>query len=218
MNTLSKRHLGAIAAVSLGLALAACGGADAPNRTLYSVKQPVVEKTNYTLDVQSGMGGLSVPEQRRLADWFDSLDLGYGDRVYVDDANVNPATRDAIAQIAGRHGLLLSEGAPVTGGYVDPGMSRVIVARSKAYVPGCPDWSDTYAGNYSNATTSDYGCAVNGNMAAMIADPEHLLKGAQGTGETTVMSSSKAIDSYRNQAPTGEGGLKASSTSAGGGN
>ena len=29
----------------------------------------------------------------------------------------------------------------------------------------------------------------------MVADPEHLLHGAEGTGETVVMSSTKAIDS-----------------------
>lgn len=217
MRIYNKRPVTAAIAISLGLSLAACGGSGSSvNRSLYSVKQPVVERTNFSLDLRSGMGGLSVPEQRRLDAWFESLDLGYGDRVYIDDANLSPATREAVSEIAGRRGVLLSDGAPVTAGYVDPGMSRVIVARSKAYVPGCPDWSDSFSGNYSNATTADYGCAVNGNMAAMIADPEHLLNGVEGTGETTVMSSTKAIESYRGQAPTGEGGLKTAGTGGGG--
>jgi pilus assembly protein CpaD len=42
---------------------------------------------------------------------------------------------------------------------------------------------------------------VNGNLAAMVANPEHLIKGAEGTGETVVMSSNKAIQSYRDQEP-----------------
>ena len=49
----------------------------------------------------------------------------------------------------------------------------------------------------------------------MVADPEHLLHGATGTGETVVMSSSKAISSYREQKPTGEKGLKQNSTEGG---
>ena len=68
-----------------------------------------------------------------------------------------------------------------------------------------------------NATSDGFGCAVNANWAAMVANPEDLLTGQKGTGETVVMSSTKAIDSYRQQAPTGEGGLPTVSTQQGGG-
>ena len=214
----SKKPVSTALALSLGLSLAACGGMGGGemNRTLYSVKQPVVEKSNYTMDVRTGMGGLSIPEQRRLSSWFESLDLGYGDKVFIEDANASPATREAISELAERFGVIVSEGAPVTAGYVNPGMSRVVVSRSKAHVPGCPDWSDNRNGNYGNATTQDFGCAVNSNMAAMIADPEHLLEGAEGTGTTIVSTSTKAIDSYRQSAPTGQGGLKGTATGGGG--
>lgn len=213
----SKKPIKAAIALSLGLGLSACGGIAGTdvNRSLYSMKQPVVEKSNYTLDVRTGMGGMSIPEQRRLANWFESMELGYGDKVYIEDANASPATREAVAKLAARYGVLVSEGAPVTAGYVDPGMSRVVVSRSKAHVPGCPDWSNKRVGNYGNATTPDFGCSVNGNMAAMIADPEHLVKGAESDGTTVVSTSTKAIDSYREKAPTGEGGLAAAQTSGG---
>ncbi len=46
----------------------------------------------------------------------------------------------------------------------------------------------------------------------MVANPEHLLQGAKGTGETTVMSSTKAIETYRDAPPTGAGGLPAVSS------
>ena len=49
----------------------------------------------------------------------------------------------------------------------------------------------------------------------MVADPEHLIRGASSTGETVVMSSTKAITSYREAKPTGEGGLKQTSTEGG---
>jgi len=215
MPTAINRKLAGAIALSLGLSLAACGGMP-ENRSLYSTKQPVVERTNYVLDVQANAGGLPISEQQRLAEWFDVMDLRYGDRVAIDDPVGSGATREAVAKLAARRGILLSEGAPVTAGYVEPGRARIVITRSSAHVAGCPHWSAKSDMNYTNATSPNYGCAVNSNMAAMIANPEDLISGQKGTGETVVMSSSKAINSYREQAPTGQGGLTASSTGEGG--
>ncbi|WP_114520582.1 CpaD family pilus assembly protein [Altererythrobacter sp. ZODW24] len=205
-------------AISMGLVLSGCnGGASmSANRGVNSVNQPVVERTNYTLDVQSGAGGLPISEQRRLASWFEAMDLGYGDRIAIDDPMASGSTVESVQALASRYGLLVSEGAPVTAGYVDPGFTRVVVTRSTASVPGCPDWSKKSDRNYSNKTSPGYGCAINGNLAAMVADPEHLINGAAGTGETVIMSSNKAIQTYRDKAPTGEGELSQTSSSEGG--
>ena len=211
----SKPAAAAAIALSLALGLTACG--DAPNnRSLYSVKQPVVERNNYTIDLAGGAGGVTVPEQQRLNEWFEAMNLRYGDRVAI-DGSVSDAVREDVGAVASRYGILLTEGAPVTDGYVDPGMVRVVVTRSRAHVPGCPDWSDQYNSNLGNYTTDDYGCSVNGNLAAMVADPQHLLHGAEGSGETVVMSSTKAIQTYREQAPTGKDGLSEVSSQSGGG-
>ncbi len=215
MPLTSKAAVSAAIAVSLGLALAACG--DTPNnRSLYSVKQPVVERKTYTLDLTATAAGLPVPEQQRLADWFETLDLRYGDRIALDSPIANEAVNEDVAALAGRHGLLLTEGAPLTTGQLQPGTVRVVVTRSLAHVPGCPDWSDKFASNLDNATSDGFGCAVNSNLAAMVADPEHLLHGAEGTGETVVMSSTKAIQTYRDREPTGTGELQSVNTQTGG--
>lgn len=212
-----NKTLTAALALSLGLATGGCQSMTASkNYSLNSVNQPVVAHANYALDLSAGSNGLPVNEQRRLVDWFDSLSLSYGDRVSIDDATSNAAVRGDIAKLAGRYGLLLSDGAPVTEGYVDPGKVRVVVTRSQASVPGCPNWDEKSTDYNDNATHSGFGCAVNGNIAAMIADPEHLLHGATGTGETTVMSSSKAIQTYREAQPTGAKGLPTISSQEGG--
>jgi len=53
----------------------------------------------------------------------------------------------------------------------------------------------------------------------MVADPEHLIHGATGTGETVIMTSNKAIASYRQAPRRARGGLKdVSSASSAGGN
>src|SRR6187551_1054974 len=210
-----RRNSAAALALSLGLALSACNEAPV-NSSLNSTKQPVVERSNFTLDLAASATGLSIPEQQRLQDWFDSLGLKYGDRIALDGGIGNDALHEDVAAIAGRHGLLLAEGAPVTEGFVAPGAVRVVVTRTTASVPGCPDWQDHMASNLENALSDGYGCAVNSNIAAMVADPEHLLRGAEGTGETVVMSSTKAIESYREREPTGKQGLPAVTTQSGG--
>lgn len=210
----NKRIITGAVALSLGLALGACGNMPT-NTSLYSTKQPVVERSNYTFDVQTGSGGLTISEQQRLAAWFEAMDLRYGDRVAIEDPMMNGATKAAVAELAARHGILVSEGAPVTSGYVQPGHARVIITRSTAGVPGCPDWSAKSDMNYNNATSPGYGCATNGNLAAMVANPEDLIEGQKGTGETTIMTSNKAIDSYRSQDPSGAGGLSDVSASGG---
>jgi len=208
MLTRMTKPAAAAIALTLGLTLSACASYPTENRSLDSVKQPVVDRTNFVLDVNTGSGGLTIPEKNRLDDWFETIHLDYGDRVSIDDPISSAATKDAVNEIAGRYGIIVSEGAPVTQGQLNPGTTRIIVTRSTASVPGCPDWTGRANHNYRNATHDGFGCSVNGNLAAMVADPEDLIHGDAGTGETVIMTSVKAIDSYRAQAPTGEGGLK----------
>ena len=208
--TFSLKHAGA-AALGLGLALGACSMPT--NRSLNSLNQPVVERQNFTLDVAAGPGGLSVPEQQRVAGWFEAMDLSYGDRVSIEDPGLSPATRASIAELAGRHGIMVAEAAPVTPGTLPPGTARVVVTRSVAYVPDCPNWSAKSDLNYANAIYPNYGCAVNGNLAAMVADPQDLIRGQEGTGEVLIGGGTKAIDAYREQPTTGQGGLTQTASS-----
>ncbi|WP_421839298.1 CpaD family pilus assembly protein [Novosphingobium sp.] len=202
----------------LSLPLAACNSPTADmNRSLESVRQPVVQRTSYVFDVSTlPGGGLPVSEQRRLAGWLDALSLGYGDRVSLDDPVDSDQTRNSVEQVAGRFGILLAEVAPVTEGAIAPGTARIVVSRSEASVPGCPDWSDKIDNRTNNATSPNYGCAVNSNMAAMVANKEDLVHGAKGSSTTLVQSNTKAIEAYRQMPATGAQGLKSVSSKSGG--
>ena len=213
-TNITRKALTGALTLGLALGLSACGGMPS-NRSLESTHQAVVTTSNYTLDVASGPGGMSVPEQRRLSGWFEAMDLKYGDRIYIDDPMKSVANRASVEAVAGRYGILVGGDAPVTPGDVSPGTVRVVVTRSSAFVPGCPDWSNNSDTNLGNGTNANYGCAVNSNMAAMVADPSHLVHGASSDGSTVVMSSTKAIDSYRATPPTGEKGLKEQSSQGG---
>ena len=117
------------------------------------------------------------------------------------------AARSDVARVASRYGMLLSQGSPVAQGAVNPGSVRVVVSRTRASVPNCPNWREESQPNFANHSMSNFGCAVNSNMAAMIADPNDLVWGREGTGVGDADTSSRAIRSYRNAKPTGENGL-----------
>jgi len=203
-------------ALTLGLALAGCGGMPT-NTSLYSTKQPVVERTNFTLDVNTSASGLPISEQQRLNGWFETMDLRYGDRIAIENPGQNPAVTNAIRDLAARYGLMIADAAPATAGMLQPGQARVVITRTSASVPGCPDWSAQSDMNYTNGTSPNFGCSVNGNLAAMVADPQDLLEGKKGTGESVIATSNKAIATFREATPTGANGLMDATAAGGGG-
>jgi len=208
-KTHNNKLLGSIA-LALGVTLSGCAGGPLTetNTSLYSVNQPVVERTNFTLDVDTSRSGLSISEQQRLNGWFETMDLRYGDRVTIEDPSSNPAVTDAVNQLAGRYGIIVEGVAPTTSGLLGTGQARVVITRASASVPDCPNWGDSFDGNYKNATSKNFGCAINSNLAAMVANPEDLLEGQSGTGENVVASGTKAIVTYREAEPTGANGLQ----------
>ena len=205
-----------LAACTAGQSVSGAKPAWVSNRGYYSENQPVVEHTNYVLDVGSGGGGLSNAEFARLSDWFQSLDLRYGDRIYVADPYGNPRARADIAKAAASYGLQLSDGAPVTAGSARAGSTRVVVRRASASVPGCPNWRQAKLINSLESTESNFGCSMNSNIAAMVANPDDLVLGRDGEPTGDPESVTKAIKTYRNTAPTGSGELKEVSTKSGG--
>nr|WP_087573368.1 CpaD family pilus assembly protein [Sphingomonas sp. CDS-1] len=202
-------RLGALALMALPLA--ACQTDQAANRGVESVRQPVVSHNAFTYDVQAGPdGGLTVSEARRLDDWFVSIGLGYGDQVAVatDAAYYSPALREGIADVVARHGMLVGEDSSAVAGTAPQGAVRLIVRRATASVPGCPNWSDKPETDIQLSASTNFGCGVNGNLAAMIANPEDLVRGQTTDSDLRTATSNRAISTYREKAPTGSGDLK----------
>ena len=168
-----------------------------PNRGMGSVHQPVVTRTDFVYDMVAARDTLDPFEAGRLTGWFDSLQLRYGDRVSVDTQGLGNGSRDAVAVLAARYGLLLDAIAPMTQGAVAPGSVRVIVSRMAASVLGCPDFSRVGTSELGGATQSNYGCATNATLAAMIADPRDLLSGRDASALGDVTATGKAVRAYR---------------------
>lgn len=210
------KSLAAAVAIGAALLLPATASAKKPprerhdaSRSLDSVNQPVVQRTDYLLDLADN-GGLGDSDLGRLNAWFESLRVGYGDHVFVDRGT--SLGREDVARVASEYGILLSPGAPILEGDVPMGAVRVIVSRTTASVPTCPNHLRDRG---PSATSSNYGCAVNSNLAAMIADPNDLVLGQAGSVLTDSHTSAKAIRSYRQTPPTGTKGLTDVSTTRG---
>ena len=168
------------------------------NRGVESNKMPVVETSRMTYDLRLGAGGRSEPQLRALDEYLTSIGVAYGDRVGVDDPSPLGAgeRRRAVADVVARHGLLLDDTAPVTTGGVPTGTVRIVVTRARATLPGCPDWSQSAVYEPDAAVSSNYGCAINGNLAEMVADPNDLIVGKAYSGADGQTGAS-AIGAYR---------------------
>lgn len=207
---MSKR-IPLIAALLPLAALGACQGTN--NRGLESIHQPVIERTDYAFDVAVTPSGLAPGEAGRLDGWLASLKLGYGDNVAIDAASTeSPAARDVVRHAISRYGLLLADSAPVTPSPVTPGTLRVVVTRMHASVPSCPDHSKEASMDFENNTNSNFGCAFNSNIAAMVANPGDLIHGRSSSDVVDGAVAAKAIKTFRDKANTGAGELKSQST------
>ena len=187
--------------VVLASLLGACNAPDNLQTGLTSTHVPVVSHATYVFDAAAPSGMLPASEMDRLDAWFASLNMNYGDEVYV-DGDVG-AARSQVATVAGQYGLLVSDGAPVTPGVVALGSVRVVVSRNEAFVPGCPQWSKPSNPNFNNEMLTNFGCGVNSALAAQVANPQDLIHGRAGSSAGDGATAAKAINLYRSWPLTG---------------
>jgi pilus assembly protein CpaD len=218
------KTIAAVAILAAGASLAGCVSprtnelTAANNPSLYSVHQPVVERSDFVLDLSADGGRVSRAEIERLHGWFQSIGLRYGDRIAVDEGHGAGRARDDVALAVSEYGLSLADGAPMTPGQVPAGSIRVVATRDVADVPSCPDWDARDNGvSPRQNTSSNFGCATNANLSAMIANPGDLVRGQGDSGNGAASTASRAIRVYRQRQPTGQQGLPASSTRNSGG-
>ena len=190
--------------VLLASAVTACAtpNASTASRGVEAVNVPVLNRSTFVVDLAAPGGALAPSEAARLDAWFQSLDLGYGDSIYV-DGGYAPAARTQVAEIASNYGMMVLPAAPVTAGAVPAGTVRVVVSRTRAEVPNCPNWSEASQPNFDNHSMSNFGCGVNSNLAMQVANPEDLIHGRQGPATVDAIAGAKAILMYRDWPLTG---------------
>lgn len=186
------------------VALALLAGCGPTNRSVNSVKAPTLQSAQLAYDIRfAGYGGLAPDQAAALEQWLAAVGIAYGDRISVDDpvAAGAPARRAAVAGVVARFGLMVEDAAPVTTA-LPAGMARVVVTRMKVTPPDCPDWRRKSNPEIAASSMSNFGCATVSNLSLMVANPHDLVEGQTYTGADG-HTTSKAINVYREQKPTG---------------
>ena len=110
--------------------------------------------------------------------WFQGLGLGYGDTVYVDGGYAHGAR----GEVAEGCRPLRHAGHRRCAGHrrwspARPGLRGRQPPPCRG--PGLPNWSGLPQPDWDNHNMSNFGCGVNSNIAAMVANPEDLLHGRE---------------------------------------
>jgi pilus assembly protein CpaD len=197
------------ALLSLGLAGCTMAPGSAPLERRLSVEtphRPQLSQERIIHRVQmANDGSLGLQEETALTAFMAALRPRYGDRVLIEDsmAQGQDTRFTNVARVISRFGLTLQ---PPSARITQPtavGEVRVVVLRSVASQPGCPDWSrGVLAINATNEISSNYGCATVGNLAHMLADPNDLVQG-QELAQGDAASNAKSVAGFNSAKQSG---------------
>jgi len=134
-----------------------------------------VEKAQVKTGLRAPSGVLSAEQKHAVMNFASDARRHPASRVTVKYPSGSRASREA-AQAIGQ--ILIDQGIPenmiAIGSY--PGNSRQPIElkfeRKVAVTKECGDWSDNLASTYSNRPYANFGCSVQHNIAAMVANPE----------------------------------------------
>jgi len=214
--------------VALLLALAACvaeySKSEAPNELR-------VDGTETRREVAFAAGSAYLPsgELRKIDQWVLGGSIRPADRVQIAAAGPPGLAERRAAAISSE---LLRYGIVATALPIDtvPANRAVVsIGRYAVTLPTCPNWSQSLRYEFTNALSSNYGCANATNLGLMVASPADLASGRPFTG-IDGQPAVGAVQNYLNdkvkkpQAPTaspfassGGGGDSGGGAAAGGG-
>jgi pilus assembly protein CpaD len=152
---------------------------------------------DHDVDFARGTRTVTASEVAGLSNFLKDNAVGEGDSVTVAGSNtasaLTAARRAAVLAELNRlhiHAMPATVTAPVSNAV------RVHVDHVVVTAPSCPDWSKAEADNPDNTTSSNFGCATETNLAAMVANPADLAKGRpSGTADGEALA--RGVELYR---------------------
>jgi pilus assembly protein CpaD len=163
-------------ALSLVLGLTACvteySKSEAPAQLRVDTAESRVELT-----FAGGSDRLAASEAGRLDRLVLAGHIRSADRVTIAAAGPPRLAERRAAAISSellRYGIVASTLARDT---VPANRAIVAVERSSVTLPACPNWSQSLSADFTNALTSNYGCANTANLGLMVANPADLVSG-----------------------------------------
>jgi len=130
----------------------------------------------------TGSAYLTPGERRKLDGWVLSGSIRPADRVAIAAAGPPGLAEQRAAAISRellRYGIVTQTLALAA---VPANQAIVSVGRYAVTLPTCPNWSQSLSAEFTNAFTSNYGCANATNLGLMVASPADLVSGRSLTG------------------------------------
>ena len=175
-----KSHL-RLVALPLMLGLAACAAEYSKSEAPDTLRVDGAE-SRLSIAFAGGSDRLTVGEAARLDRMVVSGTIRPADRVQI-AASGPPGLAErraaAISRELLRYGIV-TQTLPL--GSVPANHAIVSVGRYAVTLPTCPNWSQSLSYDFSNAFTSNYGCANATNLGLMVASPGDLVSGRQFSG------------------------------------
>jgi pilus assembly protein CpaD len=137
-----------------------------------------VQLASFDHDIHFARGAKSLTSAQaaELRYFLRSNGIGEGDSVVVEGSGVSALTGARQAGVMGELKQLRVDAAAGTDAKLAADSVRVHADHAVAVAPPCPDWSKPEADEPNNRTSSNYGCATEAILAAMIANPADLVK------------------------------------------
>jgi pilus assembly protein CpaD len=175
-----KNHL-RLVVLPLTLGLAACAAEYSKSEAPTQLRVDGADSRR-ELAFAAGSAYLPPSELRKLDGWVLS-------------GNIRPADRVAIAA-GGPAGLAAQRAAAISGELLRYGIvattlaldavpanhATISIGRYAVTLPTCPNWSQSLDYDFTNAFTSNYGCANATNLGLMVASPADLASGRPFSG------------------------------------
>jgi pilus assembly protein CpaD len=175
-----KNHL-RLVVLSLMLGLAACAAEYSKSEAPDTLRVDGAD-TRRELAFAAGSAYLTPSELRKIDGWVLSGTIRPADRVAVAAAGPPGLAAQRAAAISGellRYGVVATTLALDT---VPANHAFVSIGRYAVTLPTCPNWSQSLSYDFTNAFTSNYGCANATNLGLMVASPADLASGRSFSG------------------------------------
>jgi pilus assembly protein CpaD len=192
------RYLAAAALVAMG----SCAATPDKNPGVMMVdgaaNHPIMVEPSYRALKLNWNGGLSQPEQIQL-DGFISDYIAHGNGSIAVSAPATLGGQEMANWLAARINamgvsrekiLIAAHDAPQNDMRVE-----VNYVTYQARTDKCGDWSDNLAFTLMNDTPKNFGCSVQQNIAAMVADPRDLI-GPRGMEESDAARRATVVTNY----------------------
>jgi pilus assembly protein CpaD len=169
----------------------------------------------------TGSAYLTPGELRKLDGWVLNGSIRPADRVAIAAAGPPGLAEQRAAAISRellRYGIVTQTLALDA---VPTNHAIVSVGRYTVTLPACPNWSQSLSTDFTNAFTSNYGCANATNLGLMVASPADLVSGrtlAPADGQPAVASVTRYLnDRVKPPPPTTASPFAGASGGGGGG-